>query len=106
MSESLSIENFFDELDEPYKNIEKASEPIVYQMKDSLVKWNQELPIPTQPGSIVKYKFMTTIGDISFGAKFFDRHNQHTPEVLIIILQLIQNSFHIFLMLIIFNRCS
>ena len=103
MSEFLSIENFFDELDEPYKNIEKASEPIVYQMKDSLVKWNQELPIPTQPGSIVKYKFMTTIGDISFGAKFFDRHNQHTPEVL----TNIKFQHHIvFTYVYAYNRCS
>ena len=53
MSEFLSIEHFFDELDEPYKNIEKASEPIIYQMKDSLVKWNQ--------GKLHKFNFIQLI---------------------------------------------
>ncbi len=53
-----SNEKFFDELDADLKNIDKFHEPIIYQSKDALVQWHFELPIPTSPGSVVKYSML------------------------------------------------
>lgn len=48
-------EEFFGKLDANFKNYAGSNEPLIFQSKDCLVQWHFELPIPTQPGSVVKY---------------------------------------------------
>jgi hypothetical protein len=46
---------FFASLDSSFVNLEKEKHPLVYSTKDFTVQMKFDLPIPTLPGSIVKY---------------------------------------------------
>lgn len=52
---AMTNEAFFTVLDKGFRNFENVNEPFLFQTKDSLVQWYFELPIPTLPGSVVKY---------------------------------------------------
>jgi len=65
--ESSSI---FSSLDAPFLNFNKDVDPIVWQSGDILVMQQYDLRIPAMAGSVVKYSFSTTLGDISFAAEF------------------------------------
>ena len=54
-SNSYSNDSFFSSLDAPLRNIESSAEPILFQTRDHLVQYKFELPVPTLPGSTVKY---------------------------------------------------
>ena len=62
--------NIFSSLDAPFRNFEKAVEPIVWQSSDILVMQTYDLKVPTLAGSTVKYSFSTKLGDISFTTEF------------------------------------
>lgn len=83
MTSSLSTESFFHELDIGFNNYLNGnnSEPYTYRTTNLLVHRLFELPVPTSTGSIIKYKFTTTIGDISFSTKFFV--SGRNPETII-----------------------
>ena len=67
MADANSI---FSSLDAPFRNFEKAVEPIVWQSSDILVMQTYDLKVPTLAGSTVKYSFSTKLGDISFTTEF------------------------------------
>jgi len=62
--------NIFSSLDAPFRNFEKAVEPIVWQSSDILVMQTYDLKVPMLAGSTVKYSFSTKLGDISFTTEF------------------------------------
>lgn len=69
MSESFSS-TIFATLDAPFINFEKNVEPIIWQSKDILIMQTYDFKIPTMLGSLVKYSFSTTGGDINFSTEF------------------------------------
>lgn len=64
------VNNIFSSLDAPFRNFEKAVEPIVWQSSDILVMQTYDLKVPMLAGSTVKYSFSTKLGDISFTTEF------------------------------------
>jgi len=54
-------EEFFANLDANFKNYSGLNEPMIFQSKDCLVQWHFELPIPTLPGSVVKYSKLMSL---------------------------------------------
>jgi hypothetical protein len=67
MTDSSSI---FSSLDAPFLNFNKDVDPIVWQSGDILVMQQCDLRIPAIAGSVVKYSFSTTLGDIGFATEF------------------------------------
>ena len=70
LSTMTDANNIFSSLDAPFRNFEKAVEPIVWQSSDILVMQTYDLKVPTLAGSTVKYSFSTKLGDISFTTEF------------------------------------
>lgn len=70
---NLITDTFFRDLDREFQvNLRHTdAEPYVYRTTDLLVHQTFELPIPMTAGAVVKYKFTTEIGDISFSTKFY-----------------------------------
>eukprot|EP00600_Ochromonadales_sp_CCMP1393_P006097 CAMPEP_0174975056 /NCGR_PEP_ID=MMETSP0004_2-20121128/12218_1 /TAXON_ID=420556 /ORGANISM="Ochromonas sp., Strain CCMP1393" /LENGTH=263 /DNA_ID=CAMNT_0016225839 /DNA_START=72 /DNA_END=860 /DNA_ORIENTATION=- len=67
---SSGSSSIFTALDAPLMNFKKDIEPIVWQSSDILILENYDLKIPVIAGSVLKYSFSTTLGDISFSTVF------------------------------------
>lgn len=85
MSESFST-TIFATLDAPFINFEKHVEPIIWQSKDILIMQTYDFKIPTMLGSLVKYSFSTTGGDINFSTEF------HVPGQVFFAIQLLHSN--------------
>ena len=67
----MSDNHFFEALDAGFKGIDQASnEPLIWKCEGMSVQHRFELPIPSLAGSVCKYSFSTTIGDISFAVEY------------------------------------
>lgn len=67
---SSSVADLFKTLDGPFVNFKEKVEPIVWHGKDVVISQVFELKIPALAGSIVKYSFHTSGGDIEFSSSF------------------------------------
>ena len=70
--ESIMTDNqFFEALDVGFKGIDHTSnEPLIWKCEGMSVQQRFELPIPSLAGSVCKYSFSTTIGDIAFSVEY------------------------------------
>lgn len=67
----MSLKSLFESLDFAFIGLDKSSsEPVLWKCEGLSVQQRFELPIPSLPGSICKYKFSTTIGDIAFSVEY------------------------------------
>lgn len=71
MADHAEVNNLFHALDAPFLRYDKDRvEPIHWKTRDFLVQFHHEVKVPATAGSIVKFSFTTTNGDISFALHF------------------------------------
>lgn len=65
------VHALFHNLDAPFLRYDKDKvEPIHWRTRDFLVQFHHEVKVPATAGSIVKFSFSTTNGDVSFALHF------------------------------------
>ena len=67
----ISDDHFFGSLDACFIGIDQTSnDPLLWKCEGMQVQHRFELPIPSLAGSVCKYSFSTTIGDIAFSVEY------------------------------------
>ena len=68
----MKTENhFFESLDACFIGIDQTSnDPLLWKCAGMQIQQRFELPIPSLAGSVCKYSFSTTIGDIAFSVEY------------------------------------
>jgi hypothetical protein len=71
-AKNMKTENhFFESLDACFIGIDQTSnDPLLWKCAGMQIQQRFELPIPSLAGSVCKYSFSTTIGDIAFSVEY------------------------------------
>ena len=70
-TDNNEVTALFHNLDAPFLRYDKDRvEPIHWKTRDYQVQFHHEVKVPATPGSIVKFSFSTSNGDISFALHF------------------------------------